>query len=72
MGVVKVPHESEPEKEIIIQLDGNISSDNLSVTSDGIDIVPDVEPIETSLPIFATYNMRSLPPKIISLRTDLI
>ena len=60
-------HSSEPN---IAQLDGNvsISSDSKKQRFPKIDHVT----VASSLPIVASYNLRSLIPKVNSLKNDLL
>ena len=57
----------------VCQLDGNVSVVE-NVNNDEVEPVPEMDRIPTasSLPTIATYNLRSLKPKIKSLKTDII
>ena len=61
-----------PEKYSLLQVDGNetISSSDTDTSV----VYPKADKIHSALnlPIVATYNLRSLLPKVKSLRTDLI
>ena len=69
----------ESESEVIDQLDGNITDLNLSTCSDisanpvrPIKTKKDMVSIAANLPSVASYNLRSLLPKIGNLTTDLL
>ena len=58
----------------IVQLDGNVSvcsSDNVNIPKLSKPKV-DKSKVALSLPIVATYNLRSLMPKVQSLKNDLL
>ena len=60
---------------MLIQLDGNVSLNSQdSDTIDNENLFPKIDKISTalSLPIIATYNLRSLLPKVNCLKTDIL